>query len=281
MKELTLVPIGGLANRVYAVTSAVGFCRDNHLRLRIIWFKDVGMGACFRDLFSLRTPAANVKVIDANIWDFFLYAKPRKGNLWLPNIYQRRKFDSIFSQKELFSPISLEQWYQLQKDSNTFYVTHCSKFYGKENPCDLLVPVNPVQEMINERLKLLSTYTVGIHMRRTDLLESIMKSPLSAFVEKMKQEIRMDPKVNFYVASDSKEEKRKLQSIFGERIITMDKRVKRNTKEGIRDALIELFALANTRKLYGSFQSTYSMLAAEIGQIPVEIPVGGNEYISA
>jgi hypothetical protein len=239
------------------------------------------MGACFHDLFTLRTVAVNVKVVDADLRDFFLYAKPRKGNLWLPHIYQKRKFDSIFSQKELFSSVSLEQWYQSQKESNTFYVTHCSKFYGKENPFDLLATVNPVQEMISKRLELLSPYTIGIHIRRTDLLESIMKSPLSAFVEKMKQEIEKTPQVNFYVASDSKDEKLKLKSIFGERIITMEKRVKRNTKEGIRDALIELFALANTRKLYGSFHSTYSMLAAEIGQIPIEIPVERNEYPSA
>ena len=47
MKRLTLIPIGGLANRFNAITSAIAFCRDYHIKLRVIWFKDKGMGANF------------------------------------------------------------------------------------------------------------------------------------------------------------------------------------------------------------------------------------------
>ena len=53
MKRLTLIPIGGLANRFNAITSAIAFCRDYHIKLRVIWFKDKGMGANFHDLFEL------------------------------------------------------------------------------------------------------------------------------------------------------------------------------------------------------------------------------------
>ena len=43
MKTLTLVPIGGLANRFYAITSAIASCKDYNVKLKVIWFKDKGM----------------------------------------------------------------------------------------------------------------------------------------------------------------------------------------------------------------------------------------------
>ena len=65
-KHLTLVPIGGLANRFYAVTSALSFCLDNQIALKVIWFKDKGMGAGFYDLFNLDPSLRqDVTVVDA------------------------------------------------------------------------------------------------------------------------------------------------------------------------------------------------------------------------
>ena len=46
--------------------------------------------------------------------------------------------------------------------------------------------------------------------------------------------------VNFYLASDSVEEKEQLVSMFGDRIITSWNIVERNTKEGIIDAFVEM-----------------------------------------
>jgi hypothetical protein len=62
-----------------------------------------------------------------------------------------------------------------------------------------------------------------------------------------------------------------LTTIFGERVLTAKNILKRNTKDGIIDALVELYTLGATKKIYGSFQSTYSTLSSEIRNIPIEI----------
>ena len=73
------------------------------------------------------------------------------------------------------------------------------------------------------------------------------------------------------MASDSSEEKRKLLDLFGDRIITSLKEVRRDNENGIVDALIELYTLAHTEKIYGSMASTYSTLAADLFSIKLEV----------
>jgi hypothetical protein len=277
MKQLTFIPIGGLANRIYSITSAVSFCKDYNLQLKVVWFQDWGMGAGFHDLFSLSPTVENVEIKEANFIDFFKYAKPIKSNFFFPFLYQKLKFDSCYSfwNKSNIN-ITVEKWYLSQSMHKQFYLLHCQRFYnnGKLN---VLYPTKSIQKRIDKQLNLLSAHTIGIHIRRTDLTSAIEQSPLPAFIKKMQREIAADVKVNFYVASDSLEEKERLKDIFGDRIITVENILKRNTKDGIIDALIELYTLASTKKILGSFYSSYSTLASEIKDIPIEIMMEDNK----
>jgi len=269
MKQLMLVPEGGLCNRIYAITSAIAFAKKHNLQLTVIWFKDWGMGAGFYDLFTLPQTLENVEIKDANFIDFFKFAKPIKSNFFLPKLYQKIKFDTVYFWYK--AHVSVEKWYNFNTGANKFYLFHCQKFYGDCEFLNLLSPVNSIQKKINEQLTLISSHTIGVHIRRTDFTPSIKCSPLPAFIERMQQEIATNPDANFYVASDSPAEKKKLINIFGNKIITVENNLKRNTKDGIIDALIELHTLASTKKIYGSFQSSYSLLASEINNIPLEI----------
>jgi hypothetical protein len=277
MKQMTFVPVGGLANRIYTINSAISFCKAYNLHLRIIWFKDWGMGAGFHDLFYLSKTIENVEIREADFGDFFKYAKPIKSNFFLPRLYQRFKFDSIYSfWNESDMAIPVEKWYLSQNSHGKFYLLHCQQFYDNGKFFNALHLVDSIQKRIDGQLNLLSAHTIGIHIRRQDLTATIEQSPLPAFIEKMQQEIITNADVNFYVASDSQEEKEKLKDIFGSRIITVENILKRNTKDGIEDALIELYMLASTKKILGSFQSTYSTLASEIKGIPIEIVLKNN-----
>ncbi|MDR1919200.1 MAG: hypothetical protein LBQ65_06095, partial [Tannerellaceae bacterium] len=191
MKSLTLIPFGGLANRVYAITSSIGFCEDNNIELKIIWFKDRGMGACFHQLFNLYPEAKNIKIIDAKWYDY-LYDRPRKRNLWLPYLYQKLAFDSLFYEKNL-GRIPFDQWFNSQKNKRTYYAVHCWKFYTKENIINRLCVVNDLQIRINNQLNRLSLHTIGLHIRRTDNSKSITESPFFLFVEKIIEEIAKEP----------------------------------------------------------------------------------------
>jgi len=71
----------------------------------------------------------------------------------------------------------------------------------------------------------------------------------------------------FFLATDSPEEEQDMKKLFGDRIITFAKKLDRNNPEAIQDALVDLLCLSKTRKIIGSFYSSFSDIAADIGYI--------------
>lgn len=62
-----------------------------------------------------------------------------------------------------------------------------------------------------------------------------------------------------------------LKKRFGESIITYNAELSRASENGMKDALIELLVLSKTKKIFGSWWSSYSEMAAKIGNIDLEI----------
>ncbi len=277
MKRLTLVPIGGLANRFYAVASAIAFCRDNRIDLRVIWFEDKGMGASFHRLFDLDPSLEHVTVVDAG-WADYVYDRPRKRNLWLPGFFQKCMFDACVYESDVLSGFSSDDLARLFEKVENVYLVHYCRFYEIRN-YGLFFPVKEIQALINQRTEAFEgKRVIGLHIRRGDHSIPTLKSPLSLFIQKMEMELEKDKEAYFYVASDSAEEKNKLISLFGERVITAAGDMRRDTLSGIIEALVELSTLSKTRKIYGSLASTYSCLASDLSSIPLEIlSVDGNE----
>lgn len=265
MKTLTLVPIGGLANRFYAVTSAIAFCEDYQIRLKVIWFKDWGMGAGFHDLFQLSDciDRSRIEIIDAK-WYHYIYDRPRKKNLWIPGLYQRLAFARRMNDKEEFLVNE-----ELLKAKDLYLVQYCP-FYKERLTLNSICPNPFIWHLIQDRIKMFPCKTVGLHIRRGDNTWSIEKSPLSLFIAKMEEEIKADPDVSFYIASDSLEEKQELKRRFGDRVITTLDSVRRDTTDGMVDAVVELYALSCTSKIYGSHGSTFSILAGQISNVKFE-----------
>lgn len=265
-KHLTLVPIGGLANRFYAMTSALSFCLDNQIALKVIWFKDKGMGAGFHDLFNLDSSLRqDVAVVDAK-WSDYIFDRPRKRNFWLPYISQRILFDKCYYEKDFYEKRFSAK--QLREDflcKDSIYLVHFNPFYSYKGMIKYISPISELQKRIDERRAQFNGHKViGLHIRRGDHTTPTLGSPLNLFVQKMDQELKKDPDVLFYVASDSYEEKERLLSRFGLKVIACMDEVRRDNKEGIEDAVVELFTLASTYKIYGSLASTYSTLASDL-----------------
>ena len=74
-----------------------------------------------------------------------------------------------------------------------------------------------------------------------------------------------------YLATDSEEVKQAMRTRYGERIVCAESKADRSTTEGIREGIADLWTLAHTRKIYGSFHSSFSELAAELGRIPLVV----------
>lgn len=269
---ITFIPIGGLANRFFAIASAISFCQDHNVRLRVIWFKDWGMGASFNSIMELSQHFPDVEIIDAR-WKDYIFDRPRKRNLWLPFLFQRFYFGERVYERDIrtekFSVSNLEKSVLNYK---SIYLVQYHYFYPMKKVSQILKPNSFIQNLIEKRkinLKL-DENMIGIHIRRTDHAFSIDNSPIDLFVSKMEEEILKDPSVRFYVASDDLDEKRKLKEIFGERLVSIFELVRRDNKQGIIDAVVELYTLASMKKIYGSCNSSYSWLAAHLSEIDLE-----------
>lgn len=84
----------------------------------------------------------------------------------------------------------------------------------------------------------------------------------------MRLELANDPATRFFLATDSPDVEEHLEAIFPDRItIHPKKSLDRNVPEAIQDALVDLLCLAATRKLIGSYWSTFTNAAAAIGGI--------------
>ena len=267
--SLTLVPVGGLANRMKAIDAAIQLISGTDLALKIYWFRDKGLNCRFDQLFQpLDLP--QVSLIEATSFDSFSYDRPRKRNLYIPRFFQSFYFDDCVYEAEaterMYQHFDFRSW-AINKRT---YLASCVYFFPPAPDTRLFQffhPVPALQQRIDEVSRTFGNRCVGVHIRRTDNLSSINESPTKLFVDRMQMMIQSDKDTCFYLASDSSEEKSKMKAIFGERILTSVTDLSRNSVQGIQDALVELYVLSKTKMILGSVKSSYSETAAQIGQI--------------
>ena len=272
VNSLTLIPVGGLANRMKAIDAAVALAQDAQMNLHIIWFKDFGLNCRFDQLFE-PLKQKNVTLKEANWIDKIIYDRPRRKNFYLPRLFQRVLFDAcIYEQKATQLFYKHFDYLTWAKNKNT-YIASCVYFYPQTNRplFSIFQPCLQIQQQIDLCCRAFTLPTIGIHIRRTDNIGSITHSPTSLFIERMKEEIRKDEKCLFYLATDSEKEKEQLKKIFGKNLITSPHAADRNSISGMKDALTELYILSRTNKILGSMQSSYSETAAQISGIPYEL----------
>ena len=214
-----------------------------------------------------------ITIKKGSFWDRFLYRSPRRHTLWLPYIIAPRLFDTrIYSQefKRLREQGQLES---AMRNGNRVLVESCYEFGDYYSSLSKnFIPVPDILDAVNEYVdKHFTRNTVGIHIRRTDNWLSIQKSPLSLFVDAMEKEIARSADTNFYVATDDVATKEELRRHFGERILSLNIDCSRNTILGMKDAVKEMWLLSRTIRIYGSFYSSYSVIASHLTGIPLHI----------
>jgi hypothetical protein len=96
---------------------------------------------------------------------------------------------------------------------------------------------------------------------------SIQYSPLELFIDTIKNEIELDTNVRFYVSTDADDVAISLKDVFGDRIIYFKKDVSRDTERGMQNAMLDMTNLSRCKKIYGSYYSSFSFIAAQYGNI--------------
>jgi hypothetical protein len=254
---IVIAPMGGLCNRMQALDSAIALARACGAELRMIWYRSANINSTFEDLFV-------VPDIVTEITEFNLYRWPGRFRRSLYRKYFQWFFDHYLKHKEI--PTDDAKLERLAADGRV-YITAYRRFYERGMPYADLRPVASLEAIIGSYATTLKK-TIGVHVRRTDNRHARNHSPLEMFVDLMRQEVVNDDATRFFVAADSPEVESHLRNEFPERIVTHPKRsLDRSDPLAIEDAMIDLYCLSRCRKLIGSYWSSFSETAWQLGNL--------------
>ena len=262
---LTLVPQGGLCNRLRVLLSALQARTEGAGSITVEWERNAECKAWFEDLF-VPIDMGNFRVVHRRWW-----ARPiTRRNLWLPAFV--RLFLGYRVQHANYVPATPADFLRLATSNRRVYLSTCSTLCRYTPDC--LARLQPRPELMQriERIKARFTRnTVGVHIRRTDNAVSMSRSTPEGFRRAMDREIKRDFKVRFFLATDDEALKATLVQEYPDRIITQRTQVRRDTLDGMREAVVDLWCLAATQRIIGSYWSSFTDTAAELRQIPLEI----------
>src|SRR5919112_333379 len=101
------------------------------------------------------------------------------------------------------------------------------------------------------------------------------RSTDAAFFAYMDAELVAEPRTNLFLATDCAATEEHFRERYGEAVmVNRDKRfipsIPNRPKDNQRDAVIDMFTLARTRKILGNNRSSFSRMAADIGGISLQ-----------
>lgn len=237
---LTIEVLAGMANRIRAMVSAICLAEDLGEPLHVIW--PANNPACmirFQDLFTNCLPS---------------WVRVDMGPLEGTSVEIQSEDDyQVWKKTNPYLPI---------KSHNAFYDRESTRWISYLRS---LKPHSEIEKMIEKTFPLHSNL-IGVHIRRGDHKKAREYSPLEAFIEAMKNE---DTSTKFIIATDNAPTKRELQSVFGERVIFPATSLSRMTKLGMQNALLDFILLSKCSKILGSYDSSFSELAALYGNVPL------------
>lgn len=259
MNQLTLVPQGGLCNRLRAVLSAVSLVEEKRIKalIRVGWSADAECAARFDQLFE-PYPAACL-TIGQRHW---LDRPVTRRNLHWPALLRSALYTAQYRNRP---PAAAALCGKIYVSTGHAFCEYSPEYVRR------LRPLPHLQERIDTLSADFDAHTIGIHIRRTDHSTAIAESPDSLFVDAIGQCIASDPEVSFFLATDDSALKARLAAQFPDRISVQECCGTRADLCGMEEAVVDLWTLARTSRIIGSYWSSYTDTAAELGGIPLEI----------
>lgn len=276
--RLILKPRAGLGNRMRAIASFIHLKNELNAELFVIWEPDKTLNAHYKDLFetnphfTLLDSYSEYKILITRYRltgrEFFLIGP-------LVRLYNNF-VKKIIKVDYLIFDLDIKKGYDhvksVCKNHQTVFINTGGSISEDTEGLRTFVPTTRIRTIINDNLKRFSENMIGIHIRRTDHKRSIENSPRILFEQKIEHYLnRHHHNVYFFLATDDPEIERFLQKKYGNNVVTYSKTFGRDSSKGIIDAVVDLYLLSKTSKIYGSFWSSYSVIAAKLSGVPLEI----------
>ena len=250
---IIIQPSGGLCNRMRVINSAMKLAKRRKEKLVILWYLNPELNAAFEDLFQ---PILEPDITLINIHSL---KDPRKLYYQL-SAGQRFGDDDIRNNKT--DDRLNDDFYRALK--KRVYIFTCERFDPTKD-YSLFVPTDTLQKRVDTFTRDFAPRCVGVHIRRTDNAVSMGKSTTEQFIAEMEKELTAHPETRFFLATDDQSEEELLRSRFPGKIISNQSRtIDRNSVAGMHDALLDLYCLAASDKIIGSYWSSFTDTAADM-----------------
>ena len=267
-----LFPHSGLANRIRVIVSGLHLAEVTQQSLVVFWKKDNSLFCDYADLFemdqciSLRKPS-----LINNLFNTFQNKK--EYLFFLKRIYNVdfTLFDKDLPRYVWNSGSNNINFQLLPIKIRNYYIATCHEFYFDSIYLKHLRPIEEIRNTIHNNILKFSNKTIGVHIRRTDHVDAIRESSLDSFITIMRERLDVEPNTNFFLATDDEQVELYLMKLFPEKIFVHKKQFSRKSVQGIKDAVVDLYCLAATASIYGSYFSSFSDIAARIGNIPLQV----------
>ncbi len=266
----------GLGNRMYSIASAYYLAKNADQKLVVLWDVDKSLGARADILFSL---PKEISILYTT--GFSLKHAPIRH---LKSEKIKKSYKSAAS--TVLTTMSLGMLLQhadgysylteLAKRPELLYIESYINFLPEsvnQSPCyQIFTPSGQVMQKASPILEQFNPDTIGLHIRRTDHMDAIQHSPLSAFRDQIELCLKAHPTATFFVATDDPDTEHQLLTAYPQSVIVNPaKQFTRKSADGIIDAYVDILCLSKCARIIGSYGSTFSQVASKLTNIPLEI----------
>lgn len=251
---ISVISIGGLCNRMRTMAGVIKLAKEWNTTVFFVWVTQPDMNSSFVSLFD----SFPYKVVEL---------KGRRSLARFIDFCMRHFPGIVIDDEFVYSHMKGADRGKIFLDSikgKNILVCTCENITdSKDFSC--FTPTKQIRELLDKRIGI---NTIGVHIRRTDNENSKLYSPTELFIEKMQSEVNLNKDTQFYLATDDIEEENLICETFPDRVLVYKKRtLDRNNPCGIIDAMVDLLNLSHCHHILGSYYSSFSEVAAEIGNI--------------
>lgn len=278
MKSKTLIiePGGGLGNRILAISSAYNLAKDCGITdILLLWRDNNECGCEFEDVLEKLPIPTKVHTMHFGkesykellkkgkffsvLYKFFQMLAYRGFRMWSKKVQLPIYQDMPSEEKRVLKQKTIDS------KGRYIYIEAYYEFYGELDLGSIIFNSEIVRKYkaFKERM---GNYD-AMHIRRTDNVAAIRKSPTKLFYDKIEELGEQ----NIYIATDDIDILEDLKSKYPDRIYSeASTAVSRSTSEGIKFALYEMLILSGAETLYASYGSTFTKIANAIGNNRME-----------
>lgn len=297
--RLYIKPVGGLANRLRVINSAVILAKSVGSTCVVLWERNPDLNASFHSLFNSTQDFEVVELAPGFQWKglkptYFpdkqsggirnVLFSATKGAYGFKHSIWYQEFENIFSElKGQYRPDQISDLQDLNvkalpriselldhPNTGSSYISTSWEFGDKEEFILNLEPSDSVSQLANE-INIGSTW-VGVHIRRTDNTWSSEHSGMDKFRIAMKNQVAANSQIEFLVATDDPNCVDELRQEFGDKIhFANPPALDRNDPIAIKYALVDMVRLSRCQLILGSYFSSFSDIASKMGRTQLEI----------